>query len=209
MSDLQQETVPVEPTVTAPAELEYAGFWRRVAAHLIDAVVMGLALFAIVLFTSGDNSNSLYLMTLIVPGALSIVYQLYLTSKYGATLGKIAMDVKIVRQDGGPIGFTHANLRYLPYAIFGVIAVLGNIDALNNVPIPSIFFEHTWTERGKILQHYQPAWAALSTVASILFVLVDVVALLVSKQKLSMHDRIGGTMVIKAKSDTQEPKDQS
>jgi uncharacterized RDD family membrane protein YckC len=207
MSDLPQEIVPVEPTVTAPAELEYAGFWRRVTAHLIDAIVMGLALFAIVLLTFGDNS--LYLMTLIVPGALSIVYQLYLTSKYGATLGKIAMDVKIMRQDGGPIGFTHANLRYLPYSIFGVIAVLGNIEALNNVPIPSIFFEHTWTDRGKILQHYQPAWAALTTVASFLFVLVDVVALLVSKQKLSMYDRIGGTMVIKAKSDTQEAQAQS
>jgi uncharacterized RDD family membrane protein YckC len=200
MSDLQQETVPVEPAVTAPAEFEYAGFWRRVAAHLIDAIALGLALVVFVLLSLGNNS--LYLLTLVIPAVLSIVYQLYLTTRYGATLGKMAMSVKIVRLDGSPIGFTEANWRYLPYLIFGVIGLLGNIAAFHSIPVPSIFFELRWTERNDVLQQYQPVWATLSMIASLLFIFVDVVMLIGSKKKLSLHDRIGNTMVIKFQPET-------
>lgn len=195
MSDLQQETVPVEPPITTPAELEYAGFWRRVAAHLIDALALGMALLVLVLFSLGNNS--LYLLSLVIPTVLGIVYQLYLTTRYGATLGKMAMDVKIVRLDGSPIGFTEANWRYLPYLIFGVIGLLGNFEAFHSIPVPSIFFELSWTERNDVLQQYQPVWATLSMIASLLFIFVDVVMLIGSKKKLSLHDRIGNTMVIK------------
>lgn len=195
MSDFQNETNSGLPEVAPPTEPQYAGFWRRVAAHLIDSVALGLALLAIILITLGNNS--LYLLTLVLPGVLSIIYQLYLTTKYGATLGKMAMGIQIVRLDGSPIGFAQANLRYSPYLILGLIGVLGNIEAFNNIPVPSIFFEQSWTIRSQMLQQHQPAWALLSSVLAMLFVLADMIALLISKKKLSVHDNIAGTMVIK------------
>ena len=183
------------PEVGAPTEPQYAGFWRRVAAHLIDGLIIGLTMLALILMALGNDS--LYVMTLIVPTLISIFYQLHLTSKHGATFGKMAMGIKIVRLDGSPIGFHHANLRYLPYLAFAVIGVLGNVDAFNNIPVPSIFFEQSWTIRSQMLQQHQPAWALLSSVLAMLFVLADMIALLISKKKLSVHDNIAGTMVIK------------
>ncbi len=200
MSDFQHETNTELPAVGAPTEPKYAGFWRRVAAHFIDGVVMGLTMLAIVLVTIGNNS--LYLLTLIVPGVLSIIYQLYFTTQYGASLGKMAMGIKIVRLDGGPIGFSQANLRYLPFLIFAVVGILGNVEAFQNIPIPSIFFEYSWTERAKILQQHQPIWILFNSLISGLFIVADTIALLISKQKLSIHDRIANTMVIKIETTT-------
>ncbi len=200
MSDFQHETNTELPAVGAPTEPEYAGFWRRVAAHFIDGVVMSLTMLAIVLVTIGNNS--LYLLTLIVPGVLSIIYQLYFTTQYGASLGKMAMGIKIVRLDGGPIGFSQANLRYLPFLIFAVVGILGNVEAFQNIPIPSIFFEYGWTERAKILQQHQPIWILFNSLISGLFIVADTIALLISKQKLSIHDRIANTMVIKIETTT-------
>lgn len=192
MSDFPNDALPA---VAAPAEPEYAGFWRRAAAHLIDGLIIGLTMLALILMALGNDS--LYVMTLIVPTLISIFYQLHLTSKHGATFGKMAMGIKIVRLDGSPIGFHQANLRYLPYLAFAVIGVLGNVDAFNNIPVPSIFFEQSWTIRSQMLQQHQPAWALLSSVLAMLFVLADMIALLISKKKLSVHDNIAGTMVIK------------
>ena len=200
MSDFQNETNSELPEVAPPTEPQYAGFWRRVAAHLIDSVALGLALLAIILITLGNNS--LYLLTLVVPGVLSIIYQLYLTTKYGATLGKMAMGIKIVRLDGSPIGFAQANVRYSPYLILGIIAVMGNIEAFNNIPVPSIFFEHGWSDRSRLVQQYQPIWVFLSSVVGMLFALADAIALLISKQKLSVHDRMASTMVVKIETTT-------
>ncbi len=202
MSDFQNETNSGLPEVAPPTEPQYAGFWRRVAAHLIDSVALGLALLAIILITLGNNS--LYLLTLVVPGVLSIIYQLYLTTKYGATLGKMAMGIQIVRLDGSPIGFAQANLRYSPYLILGLIGVLGNIEAFNNIPVPSIFFEHGWLERNSLLQQYQPKWVLLSSPVGLFFLLADSIALVISKKKLSVHDLIAGTMVIKTDKPTQQ-----
>lgn len=202
MSDFQNETNSELPEVAPPTEPQYAGFWRRVAAHLIDGVVMVLVLLAIVLISLGNNS--LYLLTLVVPGVLSIIYQLSLTSKYGATLGKMAMGIKIVRLDGSPIGFAQANVRYSPYLILGIIAVMGNIEAFNNIPVPSIFFEHGLHERTRLLQQYQPTWVLLSTRVGLFFLLADSIALVISKKKLSVHDLIAGTMVIKTDKPTHQ-----
>jgi uncharacterized RDD family membrane protein YckC len=195
MSDLQKEDDMEQREITTVFELQYAGFWRRVAAHLLDSVIIGLTVLILVLLSLGDNS--LYLMTIVVPGILEIIYQLYLTTMYGATFGKMAMGIKIVRLDGSPINFAQANLRYMPYLVFGVIGILGSIEAFNNIAIPSIFFEYNWTERSKILQQHQPLWAFLSSGISALFVLADAIALLISKQKLSIHDRMAGTIVVK------------
>jgi uncharacterized RDD family membrane protein YckC len=137
-----------------------------------------------------------------VPGVLSIIYQLSLTSKFGATLGKMAMGIKIVRLDGSPIGFAQANVRYSPYLILGIIAVMGNIEAFNNIPVPSIFFEHGWSDRSRLVQQYQPIWVFLSSVVGMLFALADAIALLISKQKLSVHDRMASTMVVKIETTT-------
>ncbi len=190
------------PEVGAPTEPQYAGFRRRVAAHLIDAFAFGLALIAIILITLGNNS--LYSLTLVVPGVFSIIYQLYLTTKYGATLGKMVMGIQIVRLDGSPIGFAQAHLRYFPYLILGLISVLGDIEAFNNIPVPSIFFEHGLHERTRLLQQYQPTWVLLSTRVGLFFLLADSIALVISKKKLSVHDLIAGTMVIKTDKPTHQ-----
>ncbi|MDH3355771.1 MAG: RDD family protein, partial [Chromatiales bacterium] len=84
--------------LNADAFIEYAGFWRRVAASLIDTILMVvvLAMLAVPLGLMGvplmmGHSGS-FLITDIIP--MVIVITLWL--KFGATPGKQLLDCQIV-----------------------------------------------------------------------------------------------------------------
>lgn len=94
--------------------MENAGFWPRVGAYLIDSLIIGLPLGVIVgifMVTTGvDNIdekklNVLQLTAQAIGGFLSLAYFTLMNGAYGATLGKMALGLKVVRQDGSPIGY--------------------------------------------------------------------------------------------------------
>lgn len=180
--------------------VQYGGFWRRAAAHLIDALI--LVPVVIVLVLIGHGVETLFLPLLVAQGCIGIAYQLYLTTRYGATFGKKAMKLRIVKIDGSAITFKEANLRYLPYALFALVTVLGNIVAFNHLPVPSIFFDASFAQRNLMLQQHQPFWAVLASLLAIIFALIDLLTLLFHGKKRSLHDQIGETMVIKLPSES-------
>ncbi len=191
-----QVELPVEPALEPPvAPVQYGGFWRRVAAHFIDALILIpiVAIFILLSFCI----DSMFIPLLIIQSSIGVIYQLYFTTTYGATWGKSAMDLRIVKLDGSPITFKEANLRYLPYLLMAVFGLLGSISAFYSLPIPSIFFDAGFQERNQLLQQHQPVWAWLVNLLLMLFMVVDVLVLLFNKQKRSLHDQIAGTMVIK------------
>lgn len=112
--------------------LRYAGFWIRVGAKIIDGllmmVVMLLALGVIVLalyglgvFTEefarkleGDNPEGIGII-LSAYGCLilfSILFQLayngYMVRRWGATVGKMAVGIKVVTAEGQPVSLGRA-----------------------------------------------------------------------------------------------------
>jgi len=100
--------------------MKNAGFWPRVGAYLIDSLVIGLPLGAIVgifMVTTGldeideDKLNVLQLIAQGIGGFVSLAYFTLMNGAYGATLGKMALGLKVVRQDGSPIGYGLALAR--------------------------------------------------------------------------------------------------
>src|SRR4030095_3279471 len=97
----------------------YAGFWRRVGAYLID-----YALFIVAAFVAGialglagvwsDRTEAAFQVVFV------IAYWLYVTgmesSVHQATLGKLALRIKVTDYEGQRIGFGRANGR-----LFGTI----------------------------------------------------------------------------------------
>ncbi len=108
--------------VRRDAKLEYAGFWIRFGAKLIDGVV--LFMFELMLLTpdpagpaAGDPGLlSVLLVTVgfffvrLIFGAL---YSILLVGRYGATLGKMVCGLKVVNQDGDRISYARASGRFL------------------------------------------------------------------------------------------------
>jgi uncharacterized RDD family membrane protein YckC len=93
----------------------YAGFFRRLLAYLIDALVIGalqLGLFAAAI--PGTTLEPKAIATsLAVRGAATWAYfALMESSPLQATLGKLALGIRVEHEGGGPLTFRRASLRY-------------------------------------------------------------------------------------------------
>ena len=141
-------TVP-PPTTTAALE-DYAGFWKRMVAYLIDAIVLYIPQMLIMdafgngaaqaklqqaLLAAGTDANVMlaaygqYYDSMRAAVALTaILVWLYFafceSSAWQATVGKLAMGIRVTDLDGGRISFWRALGRYaaklLSWMILGI-----------------------------------------------------------------------------------------
>ena len=96
-----------------------AGFWRRFAAALIDGILLGIvsAILRAILGTGGGYA----LGTLITIG-----YFVYFHGTTGQTPGNAALSIRVVgKDDGEPIGYGRAFVRWLVSLISGIVFLLG------------------------------------------------------------------------------------
>jgi uncharacterized RDD family membrane protein YckC len=129
---------PVAPQVSAPV-YAYAGFWRRVAAYLIDFVLITIGLFVIflvigifigiaLLSTGQDNTTNagLTLAVYLIAIVLNWVYFAGLeSSSWQATVGKRAMNLLVTDVYGRRISFGRATGRYFAKILSGFTLLIG------------------------------------------------------------------------------------
>jgi uncharacterized RDD family membrane protein YckC len=116
-----------------------AGWWSRVAAALIDGLIVGVGgILLMVLigaifsagFFAGDEVGvvSLVVGLFIAFLAFAVVALLYapwmMARTDGRTLGRMAMNIRVVRANGEPMSFSFAMLREVAvkWLLFGMIA---------------------------------------------------------------------------------------
>ncbi|NHN64545.1 RDD family protein [Haloarcula sp. JP-Z28] len=103
--------------------------WRRVVAIIIDIVVIGIVSSAIAGILSQIRLAALGSLIGLV---LGFGYYIYLEGTYGQTIGKMALDIVVVTEDGDPIDFGPAAIRSLlrivdvlpAFYLIGFVAVL-------------------------------------------------------------------------------------
>lgn len=129
----------------APA-FEYASFWRRAAAMLIDTllfavpyllVMVGLGALVSLLGSGVDKevlSNGVVAVNCVVQILGLTVFWLYYavmeSSSWQATLGKRALSIVVTDLDGNRISFGRATARYWAKFISGLIMGIGYLMAL-------------------------------------------------------------------------------
>ena|SRR5215831_7126136 len=127
---------PYGPGYGAQVTAELGGFWRRLVAYIIDAVIVGIAagiveaiINAIVRASTSDVTGAGVrggLVSLI----LGLLYFGYLWSRNGQTLGYMALGMRLVRADGQPVSFLLGALRYLLiYLSFAICLIPAIISA--------------------------------------------------------------------------------
>jgi uncharacterized RDD family membrane protein YckC len=117
--------LPITPPLSA-GHWELSGWWRRVAAHLIDMVVIGVGAVVLFLvlgaifgtgFLIGDTTGiiAVILGFLIWFACIAVAALLYapwmMARTNGQTLGRMATGIRVIRADGGPMTFGFAALR--------------------------------------------------------------------------------------------------
>lgn len=119
---LDQTFVKSEPT-------NYAGFWIRFGAAFIDALITTAAGFIILYATGGSFANQSPIHNLINL-VLGWVYAAAMeSSDRQATLGKMAVGIKVTDMNGERISFGKATGRHFAKIISAIILLIGYIMA--------------------------------------------------------------------------------
>ena len=120
--------------------MEYAGFWRRSAALVIDAILLGIvqAVFTIAFVSSladvdpNDEAAAVVTITtlnLVILAIGWLYFAVMESSKVQATLGKMLIGIVVTDVNGQPIGFGRATGRYFGKFISSLILMIGYLMA--------------------------------------------------------------------------------
>ncbi|MEX0967687.1 MAG: RDD family protein [Bacteroidia bacterium] len=108
-------------------QVEYAGFWIRVVAYIIDAIILGIVNVSLTWGMTGTfYSTEMNIGLSSVTFLINLVYFAAMeSSSYQGTLGKIAINAKVVDEAGQRISFANALGRYLSKIISAIILLIG------------------------------------------------------------------------------------
>lgn len=143
-----QARVDASQTVVNGGRVVYAGFWKRVAASFIDSFIATALSYMVQIpmmlmmgvgmagfgsggdpFSSGAGIAMIGLIYVIAIGIPLLYFSWMHSSANQASLGKMAVGIKVVRTDGQRITFWRAFGRYFAYMLGGFTLGIGYVIA--------------------------------------------------------------------------------
>ncbi|GAB3102484.1 RDD family protein [Lysobacter terrae] len=143
-------TVSAGSEYVAGGEVVYAGFWKRFAANFIDVFVIGIVTWIVQMIVmagfgvsatlsarsdpsammAGAGLFGMLLGMFLIPLAMQAVYYAWMhSSSRQATLGKMAVGIKVTDDDGQAISFSRGIGRYFATIISSLTVGIGYIMA--------------------------------------------------------------------------------
>ena len=168
-------------------DVKYAGFWIRVAAALVDGfVTLPIGLLITYNFLSIKSYPLMILLTI-----LSMFYKPLMEWRYGATLGKMALKIKVVSDDFEFINLEQAFGRYMPWVINHILSLLSYFYVFQT----EAFLEMDSISNMAALSMESPIETS-STIYLYVFIII-IGSLIYDKRSQGIHDKIAKTFVIK------------
>ncbi|MFK8007842.1 MAG: RDD family protein [Saprospiraceae bacterium] len=166
----------------------YAGFWTRVGAAFVDFLVfiplLGLLVYGLIAL----KSLPIVLSVTIIMAA----YKPLMEYQYGATLGKMAVGIKVIDEEGGLLSSNQTIIRYLPWLIGNVISIFMYIELFGIGAFQDV---NGFMEYVVFTQEYSSSSSNLSSLAGWL-VLISALGMLFNDQKQALHDKMAKTYCI-------------
>lgn len=123
----------IKEGVALPGAMDYAGFWLRFGAKVIDYIILTIVQMVLSFGTVFLMQAASEIAAVIILNVLQIVifaaYSTFFVGKYGATVGKLACQIKIVVDDGGRVSYLRALGRHFAEMISAMILFIGYIMA--------------------------------------------------------------------------------
>lgn len=135
-----QYSVAAPPMHIAPAGVRYGGFWIRVVAALIDVIAVGVVIGPVSLIIGVMTGLAGHAVQMPKPGVdvasflitgcfNTLVNWLYAalleSSSYQATLGKMALGMKVTDLEGRRLSFARASGRHFAKILSGLSLFVG------------------------------------------------------------------------------------
>ncbi len=150
--------------------MEYASRLHRFIAFVIDVIVLiviagVLSAIGVVEFSVSEEVNA---TDGLIRAIIVVAYYVVLTVAFGATLGKMAMGMKVVNRDGNKAGVGPVLIREI------IARALGSLLTV-------------------------VVGAGIGDLVGLTVVIVIVIMILFDERRQGLHDKIGGTFVVKAR----------
>ncbi|WEJ62069.1 RDD family protein [Thiomicrorhabdus lithotrophica] len=129
---------------TAQTPISYGGFWKRLAAYILDWIILTIiSIIILVVFSASfgtllnaetfEEGNEAALLGLTLGADLltfAIAWLYYAgmeSSSKQATFGKLALGMKVTRLNGEPISFLRASARFFSKILSVLLLFIGFI----------------------------------------------------------------------------------
>ena len=115
------------------SQVAYGGFWIRLVAYIIDAILISLvfgvvtSIFGVRYMDMDDMSQIDPTVNLLSLAVAWLYFALMESSERGATVGKMAMGLRVVTNDGKRLSFMNATGRYFAKILSAMIFCIGFI----------------------------------------------------------------------------------
>jgi uncharacterized RDD family membrane protein YckC len=126
----------VKETGGAATVFTYAGFWIRFVAKFVDGIIAGIIgmlwQFTLGLLLPQEDPTAfgpLFILSTLGGFLFGIAYYVYFVGKFGATPGKMALGLRIVRADGSSLTYGRATGRFFADYLSNLILFIGYIMA--------------------------------------------------------------------------------
>ncbi|MEM8906859.1 MAG: RDD family protein [Bacteroidota bacterium] len=171
---------------TGDASPEFASFWVRAGAAILDTV-----LFIPVVLLSQYNIftvKSFFLELLLA--CLWLIYKPYMEYQYGATLGKMAFKLRVIGEDLQRITLDQSVKRFAFYFLGYLGAILVNYWSFHHPDFASV---ENFEQLAQIRESFSAEFIA--NVANIP-IFVSIVAVIFDPQKQALHDQLAQTYCV-------------
>jgi len=161
---------------------QYRTFWRRWGAAIIDAQVLSLLGLLENWILAHPAPGVVRAIWFVLFSILGCAYSIYLHGRFGQTLGKHWMRIKVVDLSGQALTMMQAfrrELLNLPFGVWWLIAGL-----------PLVF-------RGGTLDAPDPTQRHFPMVVQSCVVGLELFSTLVSRQRRALHDFVAGSVVVR------------
>lgn len=177
--------------------LKYHTGWRRAAAAIVDALILGISFEVIYWLVTNYNHSGGYVdenyrWTLFL-SVSSIAYSVLMHWRYGQTVGKMIAGIKVIdKSETKNITLLQAVLRDIFY-ILTETALLIIIGSYVMHESTDVFQETVY------LQKVQQAayWQQLNDNIGFAWAIIELVTMLSNTKRMALHDYIAGTVVVR------------
>ena len=173
----------------------YAGFWRRFGAYWLDYLFIVLPLMILTVAIC-DLSRAAYLIWAILTSFIGLWYHVYLVVRYGATPGKLVLNMRLAMVDGASITLKAALIRYSVLFVLGLLSTVGITLAISGLS-DEMYFSVRWMARQQMFLDNAPHWFKSIQVATQVWVWSEFISMLFNKKRRALHDFMAGTVVIR------------
>lgn len=171
--------------------VRYAGFLPRLAALIIDGIVLAPLTLGVMWLNIATWKSP---VVFILASLISLAYKPAMESLYGATVGKMALDLRVVNLEHGRADIRAVLLRNVFHIGQSVMTFFLSLTVFTSQAIESV---------SGYLEFSIASQSSLSTIVNLVtfvIVIIDLVVMLSDQRNRSWHDKIGGTYVVERKS---------